>query len=201
MSVGAPCQSLCLCLQWHSREDNPPIPRLVPPSAEAGSRTPPTSLIEPTAPPVRHVQFASSTPPSPGVDGEGVQSPTKQSMPQPLAGSSVAAALEDDLEDVQRVGGVGREGGWKGGWGGPRGRVGGVGREGRWKDGWGGPRGRVGPWGRLRGRVSLAAAVHGPPPPSQEAKAAKVPFLKKSVAVMEATMWWVVGQPARLGQS
>lgn len=35
-------------------------------------------------------------------------SPTQQRMPQPLAGSSVAAALEDDLEDVQRVGG-----GWR----------------------------------------------------------------------------------------
>lgn len=65
------------------------------------------SPAKPTAPPVRHVQFAISTPPSPKADEEALLSPTQQSMPQPLAGTSVAAALEDDLEDVQRVGGPG----------------------------------------------------------------------------------------------
>ena len=87
-------------LQWHNREDDPPIPRLAPPPVETSSRRSPK---KPTTPPVRHVQFAISNPPSPGADEE-VLSPTQQHMPEPLAGSSVAAALEDDLEDVQGVG-------------------------------------------------------------------------------------------------
>lgn len=88
-------------LQWHNREDDPPIPRLAPPPVETSSRRSPK---KPTTPPVRHVQFAISNPPSPGADEEVVLSPTQQHMPEPLAGSSVAAALEDDLEDVQGVG-------------------------------------------------------------------------------------------------
>lgn len=92
------------CLQWYSREDSPLIPRLAPPPAEPTTMRSPA---KPTAPPVRHVQFAISTPPSPKADEEALLSPTQQSMPQPLAGTFVAAALEDDLEDVQRVGGPG----------------------------------------------------------------------------------------------
>ena len=141
-------------LQWHNREDDPPIPRLAPPPSEASStRRPPKT---PTAPPVRHVQFAISNPPSPGVDDEAVLSPTRQSVPHPLAGSSVSAALEDDdLEEAQQVGG----------------------------EGWALP--------------GVIAAVHSPCLSLQEAEAAKVPFLKKSVAVMEATMWWVTQWSAR----
>ena len=140
-------QAMFDCLQWYSREDNPLIPRLAPPPAGPTTMRSPT---KPTAPPVRHVQFAISTPPSPkAADEEALLSPTQQSMPQPLAGTSVAAALEDDLEDVQRVGGP-------------------------------------------EGGARYCTHHYCPPPPPtrpQEAKAAKVPFLKKSLAVMEATMW------------
>ena len=55
--------------------------------------------------------------------------------------------------------------------------------------------------GWVEGGAHCCSAGPHSPPPLQEAKAAKVPFLKKSVAVMEATMWWVGGWPAKHWQS